>query len=181
MKHIKQTLFPIIRKLWKMIYIRNHVKYARKIGVKVGKGTHFVDCPSFSSEPWLISIGDNTNISSGVAFVTHDGGRWVLDKIYPKDAPFYKIGPIKIGNNCFIGMRTIILPNVCISNNCVVGGGSVVTKSIPEGQVWAGVPAHFVCTIEEYREKMLKQRKDINWKDYWEDKERELKRVFEII
>ena len=56
-------------------------------------------------------------------------------------------------------------------------GGSIVTKSIPEGQVWAGVPAHFICTIEEYREKMLKQRKDINWKD----KERELKRVFEII
>lgn len=52
---------------------------------------------------------------------------------------------------------------------------------MPKGQVWAGVPAHFVYTIEEYREKMLKQRKDINWKDYWEDKERELKRVFEII
>lgn len=122
MKHIKQTLFPIIKKLWKMIYIRNHVKYARKIGVKVGIETHFVDCPSFSSEPWLISIGESTNISSGVSFITHDGGRWVLDHLYPQDAPFYKIGPISVGSNCFIGMGTMILPNVCIGDNCVVGG-----------------------------------------------------------
>lgn len=178
---MKRTLFSIIRKFWKMVYFRNPVKYARKIGVEVGNGTHFVNCPSFSSEQWLISIGERTNISSDVSFITHDGGRWVLDHLYPQDAPFYKIGPIRVGNNCFLRMRTMILPNVCIGDNCVIGGGSIVTKSIPEGQVWAGVPAHFVCTIEEYREKMLKQRKDINWKDYWEDKERELKRVFEII
>lgn len=178
---MKHMIKSIRRLVWKVCFFHNPVKYARKIGVKVGIETHFVDCPSFSSEPWLISIGESTNISSGVSFITHDGGRWVLDHLYPQDAPFYKIGPISVGSNCFIGMGTMILPNVCIGDNCVVGGGSIVTKSIPKGQVWAGVPAHFVCTIEEYREKMLKQRKDINWKDYWEDKERELKRVFEII
>lgn len=177
---MKRTLFSIIRKFWKMVYFRNPVKYARKIGIEAGNGTHFVNCPSFSSEPWLISIGERTNISSDVSFITHDGGRWVLDHLYPQEAPFYKIGPISVGSNCFLGMRTMIPPNVCIGDNCVIGG-SIVSKSIPKGQVWAGVPAHFVCTIEEYREKMLKQRKDINWKDYWEDKERELKRVFEII
>lgn len=120
---MKHVINSIRRLIWKICFFRNSVKFARKIGVNIGKETHFVDCPSFSSEPWLISIGDNTKISSEVAFVTHDGGRWVWDKIYPKDAPFYKIGPIKIGNNCFIGMRTIIFSNVCISNNCVVGGG----------------------------------------------------------
>lgn len=119
---MKHTLFSIIRKLWKIIYFRNPVKYARKIGVEVGNGTHFVNCPSFSSEPWLISIGERTNISSGVSFITHDGGRWVLDNLYPQDSPFYKIGPIHVGSNCFIGMGTMILPNVCIGDNCVIGG-----------------------------------------------------------
>ena len=119
---LKLTLFSIIRKLWKMIYFRNPVKYARKMGVKVGKGTHFVNCPSFSSEPWLISIGEKTNISSDVSFITHDGGRWVLDHLYPQDAPFYKIEPIRVGSNCFIGMKVMVLPNVCIGDNCVIGG-----------------------------------------------------------
>lgn len=105
-----------------MLYFRNPVKYARKIGVEVGNGTHFVNCPSFSSEPWLISIGERTNISSDVSFITHDGGRWVLDHLYPQDAPFYKIGPISVGSNCFLGMRTMILPNVCIGDNCVIWG-----------------------------------------------------------
>lgn len=121
---MKRIFESIKRLFWRIFFLRNPVKYARKIGVKVGNGTHFVNCPSFSSEPWLISIGDRTNISSDVAFITHDGGRWVLDRMYPQDAPFYKIGSIRIGNNCFIGMRTVILPNVCISDNCVIGGGA---------------------------------------------------------
>ena len=62
----------------------------------------------------------------------------------------------------------------------LLGGGSVVTKNIPAGQVWAGVPAHFICTIEEYRERMQRHKKDINWNAYWNDKEKELKRVFDF-
>jgi len=115
-----------------------------------------------------------------VSFVSHDGGRWVLDNLYPHLAPFYKFGKITIGNNCFIGKKTMIFPNVTISDNCVVGGGSIVTKSIPEGEVWAGIPAHYICTIEEYKDKMLQHRKSINWNSYKNNKEKELKRVFEI-
>lgn len=116
MKHIIKS---IIRLVWKVCFFRNPIKYVRKIGVKVGIETHFV----FSSEPWLISIGESTNISSGVSFITHDRGRWVLDHLYPQDAPFYKIWPISVGRNCFIGMGAMILPNVCIGDNCVVGEG----------------------------------------------------------
>lgn len=57
-------------------------------------------------------------------------------------------------------------------------GGSIVTKNIPEGQVWAGVPAKYICSIEEYRERMKKHRLDINWQLYWANKEKEIKRVF---
>ena len=41
-------------------------------------------------------------------------------------------GKIKIGNNCFIGMGAIILPNVEIGNNCIVGAGAVVMNSFPD-------------------------------------------------
>ncbi len=47
----------------------------------------------------------------------------------------------RIGENCFIGGRSLILPGVEIGDNCVVGAGSVVTKSVPPRSVVAGNPA----------------------------------------
>lgn len=47
----------------------------------------------------------------------------------------------RIGKNCFIGGRSLILPGVEIGDNCVIGAGSVVTKSVPAGSVAAGNPA----------------------------------------
>ena len=47
------------------------------------------------------------------------------------------------------------MPNVVIGNNCIVGACSLVTKDIPNDEVWAGNPAKFICTIGEYAEKML--------------------------
>lgn len=47
----------------------------------------------------------------------------------------------RVGKNCFIGGRSLILPGVEIGDNCVIGAGSVVTKSVPEGSVAAGNPA----------------------------------------
>ena len=47
----------------------------------------------------------------------------------------------RIGKNCFIGGRSLIMPGVEIGDGCVVGAGSVVTKSIPSGCVVAGNPA----------------------------------------
>ena len=50
----------------------------------------------------------------------------------------------RVGENCFIGGRALILPGVEIGNNCVVGAGAVVTKSVPAGSIVAGNPAQIV-------------------------------------
>lgn len=47
----------------------------------------------------------------------------------------------RIGANCFIGGRSLILPGIEIGDNCVVGAGSVVTKSVPPRSIVAGNPA----------------------------------------
>lgn len=49
-----------------------------------------------------------------------------------------------IGENCFIGGRSIILPGVQIGDGCIVGAGSVVTKSVPSGCIIAGNPARVI-------------------------------------
>lgn len=54
------------------------------------------------------------------------------------------LGEIKIGDNCFIGARAIILPGVTLGNECVVAAGAVVTKSYPSGSVLGGNPAKLI-------------------------------------
>jgi len=59
----------------------------------------------------------------------------------------------RIGENCFIGGRSLILPGVEIGDGCIVGAGSVVTKSVPAGSIVAGNPAKVIRTgieVEHY-------------------------------
>lgn len=57
---------------------------------------------------------------------------------------------IVIGDNCWIGMNSVILPGVIIGNHTVVGAGSIVTKSFPEGYVViAGNPAKVLYRIDK--------------------------------
>ena len=60
------------------------------------------------------------------------------------------VKPVVIGNNCWIGSRVIILPGVHLGDGCVVGAGSVVTKSFGANTIIAGNPAKFI----KYRPKV---------------------------
>ena len=119
----------------------------REKGITIGK-----NCRIFtnitSREASLITIGDGVTISSDVEFCTHDNG---IIKAIPGKTDV--VGPIVIGNDCFIGMRSIIMYGVTLGDNCIVGAGSVVTKSFPPHTVLAGNPARAICTTEEYADK----------------------------
>ncbi len=133
-------------------YVIGPEKWARSIGVKIGKEC-VINTTDWGSEPYLIEIGDHVYLTSGVYFVTHDGGVFVFQK---EDPSFDVFGRIKIGSNTFVGNNTLILPGVSIGNNCVIGACSVVTKSIPDDTVAAGSPCRFICSIEEYHQHMMK-------------------------
>jgi acetyltransferase-like isoleucine patch superfamily enzyme len=59
--------------------------------------------------------------------------------------------PVAIGQGCWIGARTIILPGVTIGDGCTIGAGSVVTKSIPDFSIAAGNPARVVRDLPHRR------------------------------
>lgn len=129
-----------------------------KSGAKIGDGVSFIGPihPNiFSSEPYLIEIGDRTTISFDVVFCTHDGATRVLRNIAETDREKQTViyGKIKVGKNCFIGCRSIIMPGVSIGDNCIIGAGSIVTKDLPKNSVCAGQPCKRICSIEEYKEK----------------------------
>lgn len=127
-------------------------KWTRR-GVKLGEGVRLVDEPNFGSEPWLISIGAKTTVSFDVAFVTHDAATRVIRNLPDGNPETVIYGPIHIGENCFVGCRSVILPNVTIGDNCIIGAGSIVNRSIPANCVAAGNPCRVICTLDEYREK----------------------------
>ncbi|MFN7224041.1 MAG: acyltransferase [Paracoccaceae bacterium] len=52
----------------------------------------------------------------------------------------------RIGQNCFIGGRSLILPGVTVGDSCIVGAGSVVTRSVPPNSIVAGNPARILYT-----------------------------------
>ena len=123
---------------------------AKRKGLRVGKNVSFIDTPNFGSEPYLISIGDNTTVSFDVAFVNHDGATRVIRNLPGKNKETVIYRPIVIGENCFIGCRSTILPGVTIGDNTIIGAGSVVNKDIPSNSVAVGVPCKVICTLEEY-------------------------------
>ena len=116
----------------------------------LGKNVQIIGGANFGSEPYLITIGDDTTVSFDCAFVTHDAATRVIRHLPDHDKETVIYGPINIGKNCFIGCRSVILPNVTIGDNCIIGAGSVVNQSIPSNTVAAGVPCKPICTLEAY-------------------------------
>jgi acetyltransferase-like isoleucine patch superfamily enzyme len=129
-------------------------KYAKFIGVKIGSGCS-ISTKLFSSEPYLISIGDNCRVASEVLLLTHGGVR-PLRKIYAELIDFDYFGKVRIGNNVYIGQRSIIMPGVTIEDNCIIGAMSVVTKSIPKNSVVAGNPAKIITNTDNFVERIKK-------------------------
>jgi len=141
--------------------IKNILGYQRQskleeylqLGLRLGENVDLISLPNFGSEPYLISIGDNTTISFDCVFVTHDAATRVIRNL-PDGAPETVIyGPINVGKNCFIGCRSTILAGVTIGDNTIIGACSLVNRDIPSGVVAAGNPCKVICTLEEYRRK----------------------------
>lgn len=125
-------------------------KQARNVGVHIGGG-NFIASRFWSTEPYLITIGNNCQITAGVKMFTH-GGAGAARKQYPT---FDTFGKVFIGDYVYLGNNTLVMPGVAIGNNVLVAAGSVVTKSIPDNVVVGGNPAKYICSIEEYIERNM--------------------------
>ena len=69
---------------------------------------------------------------------------------------FDSFGKIVVGNNVYIGVNALIMPGVTIGNNVVIAAGSIVTKSIEDNVVVAGIPAKIVSRIDDYKNYIVK-------------------------
>lgn len=108
------------------------------VGIK-DPGTLFVGYGTIfdTVNPEGIVIDESVVITTGVTILSHylDTSRTGLE---------FKSGEVHICKGVFIGANATICNAVTIGENAVVGAGSVVTKDIPAGEIWAGNPAKFI-------------------------------------
>ncbi len=120
------------------------LKYARHLGVKIGKN-NLIGKGHWSSEPYLISVGSHCQLTTCKIF-THGGG-CAVRRTHPD---FDCFGKVSIGDYVYIGANALIMPGVTIGDNVLIAAGSVVTKSVPSGMVVAGNPAKIICSVEDF-------------------------------
>jgi acetyltransferase-like isoleucine patch superfamily enzyme len=107
-------------------------------------------CPGLSPGCYLqgengIVFGKNVWVGPGVGIISSNHDLTDYKKHVSSD-------PIKIGDNCWIGMNAVILPEVELKNHVVVGAGAVVTKSFGPNCLVAGNPAKIIKLLPPYIE-----------------------------
>ena len=121
--------------------------YRRVWKIRIGKNTYispkaYID----HHRSYSVEIGEN-------CYITRDC--IILDHTQEKQGGPLKLwgeieyGRVKIGNNVFIGVKSVIMPGVTIGDNVIIGAMSLVTKDIPSNVVAFGQPAKVIKSIDE--------------------------------
>ena len=114
-------------------------------GGKIGKGVFIgSDVMIDYDYAFLLEIGDGAVISARTILEFHDS---CLPNVLGRAKT--KIGKIKIGNRAYIGVNSVLLAGVQIGDGAIVGACSLVNRNIPGGEVWGGIPAGFICSIDD--------------------------------
>ena len=133
-----------------------YINYLNKKGASIDESCWIVSPTRVlidETRPFLLEIGKNVTITEGVKILTH-GFDWSVLKV-KYGRVLGSSGKVKINDNVFIGVDTIILKGVEIGKNTIIGAGSVVTNNIPKNVVAAGNPCRCICSIEDYFRKRL--------------------------
>lgn len=120
------------------------VRDLERLGFRHGKNLHIQEwCLIDPGHCMLISVGDDVTIAPRCHILAHDAST----KMH---LGYTRIAETRLGNRVFVGAGTIILPGVTIGDDAVIGAGSVVTKDLPSGGVYAGNPACWIKSTEDY-------------------------------
>lgn len=134
------------------VVLRTH----KKGHITLGNGVEIADYALFQVNDG-VDIGDNTFI--GPFVVVRD-----TNHLFQGTDIHWRLTPhiteaITIGNNCFIGANSYIMPGVTIGDGAVISPGSIINRDVGPGEVWGGSPAHKIAhrTDESQRPKRKRE------------------------
>lgn len=122
-------------------YLR--IAYLRMTGISIGKDCMISLGAKLDVCSGSIVIGDGCTITYGCVILSHDHAAGILKTKNRGQAS------VRLGNNVFIGVNSVVLPNVTIGDNSIIGAGSVVTKDIPPNVVAVGNPAKVIRELSD--------------------------------
>lgn len=146
-------------------------------GVSVGSHTYGYNDHTFymATGREQIVVGKYCSIASGVEFITGDHA---LNRVSTFPLRYLLLpgqentdarcrGPIAVGNDVWIGWRSLILANVRIGDGAVVAAGSVVTRNVDPYTVVAGAPARIIK--KRFSDSQIEELLKIRWWDWPEE------------
>lgn len=148
---MKKLLFCIYKKVSVWLFKRQGVDMSlgayisRKGFSKIGKGKLIlkehaqINAHCFLLCEDVVTIGRNSTLAYQVTILTSANPNYPYNELKSIYHPLH--APVCIGDNVWIGARSVILPGVKIGNNVVIAAGSVVIRDVPDNVVVAGVPA----------------------------------------
>jgi len=122
-----------------------HLLTKTKANILIGDGAKLSNVMIYAFES--VEIGKDVLLGGGCKIYDSDFHSLVLEERLEQIDSHIKSKPVKVCDGVFIGSQSIILKGVTIGKKSIVGAGSVVTKSIPSGEIWAGNPAKYIKKI----------------------------------
>ena len=115
-------------------------KNVRTDNIEIGKNCKIAK-HVYLDKHGILKIGDNVTITSWVKILNHDASDILTGKKHSEIT--------EIKDNAWIGLCSIILTGITIGKNSIIGAGSVVTKDVPDREIWAGNPAKKIGIVQE--------------------------------
>lgn len=149
----KAVLKELLGELNEGVSFNGPIRFHYGVHTKIGKNT-FINFNFTCQDDTTVIIGENCDFGPNVTIVTplhpmlsNERKRLTCPDGTKKRLCWAK--PVVVGNGCWLCANVTVLPGVTIGENCVIGAGSVVTKSIPANSFAAGNPCKVIRTLSE--------------------------------
>ena len=152
-KERRAVLRELLGELGEGVTFNGPITFHYGIHTKIGKNCFF-NFNFTCQDDAEVTIGDNCDFGPNVTITTplhpmlaNERRQLLCPDGKPRRLCWAK--PVRIGNGCWICANVVILPGVTVGDNCVIGAGSVVTRSIPANSFAAGNPCRVIRPLTE--------------------------------